>query len=112
MVNEKMSENSAHNKQGSKGYRDFVISKIEQSQLAHSENNINVRELSEDPETPAYNVNPDLIGKSYGAETKAYPELEKYPETSRFSFMHQIDEKEFKKNAGMPKVAKNDNPSD
>lgn len=107
--NENSGENLAFNRKSSKGYRDHIIGMIQgQEQLESTSNDINVREMANDPTTPAYNVNPELIGKEYGAETKADPNPKVESEMSRFSFTHEINQEEFKQNKGMPKVAKTD----
>ena len=111
--NEDSGENLAFNRKGSKGYRNHVISQISgQEQLESTSNDINVRELSADPATPAYNVNPELIGKEYGAETKADPEPKVESEMARYSFMHECNQEEFKKNTGTPKFARTDATAD
>jgi hypothetical protein len=77
---------------------------IEKNQLENSLNDVDVRELSRDPETPDYSIHGTYDNPADGYP-QSNPELTKFPETERFAKEHQpIDPELIKKGMGLKDV--------
>lgn len=89
-----------------------VVDSIEgKEQLKSTNNDVDVRAIAEAPQKDSMTAfNEDDGETAYGASCKGEidEQNKNYPETERFSFMHQIDSEEMRKNNGMGKVAKTD----
>jgi len=83
---------------------DSVIDMMDKEQLASESNNINIRKLGSDMKPSEFTAGTDYASdKSINGEKTEFP---KFAETERFSFMHQIDQEELKKNKGATKFGK------
>jgi len=92
-------------------YENITLDKIDKSQLKNASNNVDMREMSRDPDYPNYSEVP--LDKPSDIKTNTDSEISPhYEETERYSFMHTIDEKEFRENKKMKLNQKTDFPSD
>lgn len=93
-------------------YINANLAQINQEQLAHTENKVNLEDSLNDVASDSSFTE---SGKgAYGAETKGTANLEKYVETSRFAHEINIDglEQSIRKNEGMKLNQKVDSPAD
>ena len=98
------------NKKQKRDFSDEInstVSEFDKSQLEGEVNQINERAMGADMPASAFTVKstPDFVAdKSINAET----EFPRFSETERFSFMHEINEKELRENKGLKNVGKTD----
>ena len=84
--------NKAKNDEGASGYRKYITSLIDQSQISNeSEKGTDFEPITEDPETRRMVVNEES-GTAYGADTQADPEPVIPESTKRFNKEHEPTE--------------------